>query len=324
MRSRVIILLLMSVLVLSVAAPAHMAMADDDRDKDEKEEGPKVEVTKGEDFIRFHNELKDSRNDTIDDFDFKVKTYQGLRFELSFQHREERIETDFWMEVTFRCMIGMQDGDDIEDLDCGRSNRHVMHFTEMEFKAPTHEQYKEKTKVKHKISIISKDYKFQAYISTSDQFVANDDGAQVPDSISMEFKIKHFEYEEKDTKLALVIKVESNTRTTLKDANGDSEALDRMMDDEMGSGHLTYEGRAEVNQEDRSIGVDTKQLDDGEIQVSFVYPKGEKIYHDMEMSLVPNVVTLKGHVPTYGASIAAVASLVILTDSRVIARLRRK
>jgi hypothetical protein len=95
--------------------------------------------------------------------------------------------------------------------------------------------------------------------------------------------------------------------------------------EELGSSYLSYAPKANIDaSHDDEIDIVKDMIDEDTTDVAFIYPECWKVYHDIEMGLLPKAVVLKGEVPLYGATIGAMAALFVLTDPRIYKKFLKK
>lgn len=321
----VLSLLIALLMFTSFLAPVS---ADDDEDdpkdppvKFAEKEDVEVKVDKARDRVHVSDKYKN------DDFSFKLKLEDGFEARLELEHEDDHVRTQVEVKYTFRCVIGI--GDKTPDhFNCNDEDKAVMRFSEMKFEEPEYKEYEKDDLITHKLNVVSEDERFYAMIEFPASFEEAEDGALVPAPISLKVKLKKFELKENDTRMAMVMKIQSNVAVQL--VKGMEDGPDQVeprgqKNEELGSAYLSYSPRANIDaSHDDDIEVVKNTIDEETTEVAFIYPECWKVYHDVEMGLLPKAVVLKGDVPLYGATIGAMAALFVLTDPRIYKKLMKK
>ena len=330
-------MLLMVFLVLSLVAGFSMpALADEhkgDWDQDHYWQHGSVDFQRDNSSFYLHS--KATGNDTTDDLYLEVNTHEGLSVQTVLKHSGDRVATRMSIVVDFKCLVGLKEGETVGQVPCdgNTSGRSVLLFSDMSFGEPHYSNYTSQDVKIHKVDIYTKDGRFDLKVEMSGDFDRSN-ATSDPEPMKMHVKVHEFKYAKDDKQLGLNMEVRSNLVITVKKdlIEHDGTGIDTVekrgpsdgKDEELGSTVLALNDQATVD--GCSEAVTTAVSDNGNdgMHVSVAYPRGETIQQDMEMSISPSPIVLKGSAPVYIAGIGAVAAVFALTDKHVLALLARK
>ena len=318
-----LILLMLGSVLIPVWSVAAEDEKEDEKDPEDKEKEDPPEITIRDNPGKIGITIATEKKGSEEEFKFQVLTKNRLEVQLQFSHHEDDIDTKVDTKIKFKCLVGVKDKDAKGMVDCVHKDRAILKFSEMKFEEPDYEKMEKDGTTVHKIVVKTKDDRFHGTFESEFGSVRTEDGKRMPTPIEFDFYIKYFEFNEEDTNLVLVMSLEANSAMKVSQ---DPESKGVGRGEELGTSVLSYDDKASVDHEEVDVKVRVEDdVNEGtSTDINFLYPKGSKINHEIGLSIVPNVIVLKGEPILYAASIGAVAALFVLTDRKVLSRLRKK
>ena len=290
---------------------------EDGEDDDFEDEEREVEVEEDDDELEIEarNLDDDNRERTEDVSRLKIKTDDGLSFELEYEDLRKidnenlrEIELDF--EVEFERIIEFLDnnGNDIHD-----QGEEISEYS-LDDDRPLDVLYRKENNqgvITHIVTISTHDNVFSTTLYQSGSPVTINGENVTPNEAKIDIEIDNFPYQNENSKLALRTNIKSEMEVEIEGKEEDEIEKGIQIISENYGGFFTWKNSATVDGEQTSVKSTEISSDEDEREIYLVYEHGSSIIHDPKIGVLGSISGIAGTISWTIVIVAAIITALV-------------